>query len=119
MVEGSEGSELDLLADIIHQVPSVRDFWLCEDKTAVLSCSRQCRHVMHKFTTAIMLNTLDDLGAICSKTWPSLGIVVIKKQTLNTDSRHAMARCKLQLLALFAVDRMRTVDQMRTADHLI
>ena len=99
----SEGLESILLPDIIRQVPTFRDFLPSQSKKAVLSCSRQCHGLMHDFTTAIMVNTLDDLKAISSSAWPSLGLVVIKHFTRDPAAKDAIAQCKLQVMAVFGL----------------
>lgn len=99
----SEGLEPILLPDIIRQVPTFRDFLPSQSKKAVLSCSRQCHGLMHDFTTAIMVNTLDDLKAISSSAWPSLGLVVIKHFSMDPAAKDAIAQCKLQVMAVFGL----------------
>ena len=111
-VKAIEGAEPDWLADIISQVPSVIDFLPCVSKKAVLSCSRQCRSLMHNCVTAIMLNKLYDLGGISSSTWPSLDVVVIKQQMTDLVARDAIAWSKLQVLAVFGLDYLLDLDYM-------
>ena len=107
---GSQGSEPNLLADMMCQIPLLRDILPSKSKKAVLSCSRQCHSLMHNLTTALMVNRLDDLKAISSSAWPSLGIVVIKKQELNSAAKDAIAQCKLQVLAVFSLYEWKDAD---------
>lgn len=67
-----------------------------------MGCSRQCRSLMHNLATGLMISTYDDLEAISSCAWPSLGVVVINNQSTDSVARGAaaVAECKLHVLAV-------------------
>lgn len=93
------------VADLLRQIPDLRELLSPKGRSALLACSRQLRQVIHSTTTAVTVKRFNQIEAVLEGSWPQLALIKtepthlccsfhepdFKPPTLPTSNFHILA----------------------------
>ena len=89
------------LPDVVQEVPHLVSMMHCKSRSVLSSCDTKLRHLLHTWTTVVVMENQDDLQILAKGYWPQLAVVVLRKQQNQPDLSQCQSVDSLQLVARF------------------